>query len=172
MVRIDFTPRHGPWYTTSIPTWIEEAMPIAVLLLTLLSQAPPFREFVIQFEFERVRTFRCQLGDGEGRLYTSDRTENRRGDKVIGEGVIDQVNDSERVARVVGVAGGDPAAILDGSMAASFFQTTPFGGVTITTVFKAPIQPSVYRAAMTRHLPLATGDVNVTQLYGTCRGLN
>ncbi len=147
-------------------------MPIAVVLLSLMTQTPPpFGQFAIGFEFAQLKTFRCQFSDGEGRLFSTNGITNRRGEKISGEVVIDQLNYTDRTARIIGNAGADDAAIFDGDIAATLIITTPFGGLVTTTLFKTPTAPFVYRVAMSRHLPLATGEVNVTQLYGTCRGL-
>ena len=114
--------------------------------------------------FGAYRTFRCQLGDGDGRVYRPGAAaENRRGDGFSDDIIFDDINYSTRAARVIGSAGGDDASILNGTLAVTFVEATPFGGSIITTIDKRALSPGRFRAAMSKQVPLTTGDFNATQ---------
>jgi hypothetical protein len=71
---------------------------------------------------------------------------------------------------VIGIAGGDNATVLDGTLAVSFVETTPFGGIVVTTIDKRAISLNRFTAAMAKQLPLTLGGFHSTQYYGACRG--
>lgn len=120
--------------------------------------------------FTDNRTFRCQLGDGEGRAYIDQKIENRRGDKFTDEIIFDNVNYEKSTVRIIGSGGGDDAVVFDGPLAVSFLEQTVYGGLVMTTIDKRSVGVGLYRASMSRHLPNTLGGFTATQFYGVCRG--
>jgi len=56
-------------------------------------------------------------------------------------------------------------------MTVSFIETSLVGNVNMLSIFKETGSVATYKAAYSRHSALTTGDLTVSQSYGTCRGL-
>lgn len=141
-----------------------------ITLLLALSMQLPVAAGSVDPSFGDNRTFRCRMGDGEGRAYLGAKVENRRGDKFSDEIIFDNVNYQTYTVRVIGNAGGEDASVLDGPLAVSFLERTVYGGVVVTTIDKRAVGPAQYRASMSRHLPNTLGGFTASQFYGECRG--
>jgi hypothetical protein len=56
-------------------------------------------------------------------------------------------------------------------MTVSFLPHTNMGNVYVLSIFKRTGSISTYKAAYSRHIALTTGELTISQSYGTCRGL-
>lgn len=133
---------------------------------TFAQRAIPFTDF---------KTFRCEFHDSEGRRVRDGKTSDTKGDRFAEPLVVDNLNYSNRSARLIGNAGASDLAILrDGRLALTLAEYTEPGGVSIITIYKHAAGFDVHhRAVMSRHLAFSqpVGDVSMAQYYGTCRGL-
>jgi hypothetical protein len=84
---------------------------------------------------------------------------------------VDNVDYQKRTARFIGNAGSDTVLCSMGVMTVSFLEHTQSGNVNVLSIFKATGSIDRYKAAYSRHSALTTGDLTVSQSYGTCRGL-
>ena len=74
-------------------------------------------------------------------------------------------------ARFIGNAGSNPVVVFDGSMTVSFLEQMMNGNVNLLTVFKSAQRLNTYRAVYSIHAAFTTGNLAMTQSYGTCRAL-
>ena len=129
-----------------------------------LDQPPPDKFFT------NNRTFRCELGYGEGRYFVGEQVEDRKGDKFSEEIIFDNVDYEKRTVRVIGNLGAEDATVIDGPLAVSFLERTLYGGIVVTTIDKRPLGIAQYRTSMSRHIPNTIGGYTASQYYGECRG--
>ena len=146
----------------------------ALLLLTLvaLGQATaPRQRAATLYEFNTLKTFRCDFTESEGRRTTAQGVTSSATRETFNDLVIDSVDYQRRTARFIGNAGSETVQVFDGEMIVSFLEQTQTGNVNMLSIFKKTGSIDRYRAAYARHSALTTGDLTISQSYGTCRGL-
>ena len=146
----------------------------ALLLFTLfaVSQATPQRQRVgTLYEFDTLKTFRCDFTESEGRRTTAQGVITRATRETFNDFVVDNVDYQRRTARFIGNAGSETVQVFNGEMTVSFLEQTQTGNINILSIFKKTGSIDRYKAAYSRHSALTTGDLTISQSYGTCRGL-
>jgi hypothetical protein len=123
------------------------------------------------YDFKNVKTFRCDFTESEGRRTTADGVTTTAKRETFDDLVVDNVDYKGRTARFIGNAGSETVQVFDGEMTVSFLEQTMTGNVNLLSIFKRTGSVDRYRAVYSRHSALTTGDLTVSQSYGTCRGL-
>jgi len=124
------------------------------------------------YEFVALKTFRCDFTESEGRRTSAAGVTTRATRETFSDLVIDNVDYAKRTARFIGNAGSETVLVFDGPMTVSFLEEAPVGGnVNVLSIFKRTGSLATYRAVYSRHSALTTGDLTISQSYGTCRGL-
>lgn len=85
--------------------------------------------------------------------------------------IVDNVDYRRRTARFIGNAGSETVQVFDGKMIVSFLELSWTGNPNMLSIFKQTGSLNRYKAAYSRHSALTTGDLTISQSYGTCRGL-
>lgn len=147
------------------PLGLATAALIATIPLGLSAQKP------VLYEFDTLKTFRCDFTESEGRRTSAAGVTTAAKRETFSDLVIDSIDYGPGTARFIGNAGSETVAVINGSMTVSFVETTPSGNVNVLSIFKRTASIATYRAAYSRHSALTTGDLTISQSYGTCRGL-
>ena len=84
---------------------------------------------------------------------------------------MDNVDYRGNTARFIGNAGSEDVSVIDGRLLVTFIEVSLTGNVNILSIVKTTASLANYRAVYSRHSALTTGDVTISQSYGTCRGL-
>ena len=147
---------------------------VLLLLLAALSLgqigAPRPRHTTI-FEFNTLKTFRCDFSESEGRRTTAEGVTSPATRETFSDLVVDNVDYQRLTARFIGNAGSDTVAVFDGKMIVSFLEQSQTGNVNVLSIFKTTGSIDRYRSAYSRHSALTSGALTISQSYGTCRGL-
>ena len=123
------------------------------------------------FEFDSLKTFRCDFTESEGRRVSAKGETTPAKRETFSDLVIDNVDYARNTARFIGNAGSESVNVINGRMTASFIETSLVGNVNMLSIFKETGSLDRYKAAYSRHSALTTGDLTISQSYGTCRGL-
>jgi hypothetical protein len=123
------------------------------------------------YEFQTLKTFRCDFTESEGRRTTAEGVTTSATRETFNDLVIDSVDYQNQRARFIGNYGSDTVQVFDGSMTVSFLERTQTGNVNVLSIFKRTGAVDRYRAVFSRHSALTTGDLTISQSYGSCRGL-
>jgi len=143
-----------------------------LIMLFATSQSPQQRQRVeALFEFDTLKTFRCDFTESEGRRTNAQGVTTSATRETINDLVIDNVDYQRRTARLIGNSGSETVQVLSGEMTVSFLEQTQTGNVTMLSIFKRTGSIDRYKAVYSRHIALTTGDLTISQSYGTCRGL-
>ena len=143
---------------------------VFALLVGLATFQATMPKLPIVADFNTVKTFRCDFTESEGRRTTADGVTSPAKRETFSDLVIDNVDYKARTARSIHNAESETVRVFDGDLTVSFLGMNR-GNVAVLSIFKRPGSISTYRAAYSRHLQLATGDVTISQSYGLCRGL-
>jgi len=123
------------------------------------------------FPFDSVKTFRCDFSESEGRRTSAEGVTTPAKRETFSDLVIDNIDYQKRSARFIGNAGSETVAVIAGDKVVSFIEITLSGNVNLLSIFKDTAELNLYKAAFSRHLALMTGDLIISQSYGTCRAL-
>jgi len=123
------------------------------------------------FPFDAIKTFRCDFTESEGRRTTAAGVTTPAKQETFADLVIDSVDYQKRNARFIGNAGSETVSVINGDKTVSFIETTLSGNVNVLSIFKDTAKVNLYKAAFSRHSALTTGDLTISQSYGTCRAL-
>ncbi len=143
---------------------------VLVLFVGLATFQATMPKLPIVADFNTVKTFRCDFTESEGRRTTAEGVTSPAKREIFSDLVIDNLDYKARTARSIHNAGSETVQVFDGDQTVSFLAMNK-GNVAVLSIFKRPGSISTYRAAHSRHLQLATGDVTISQSYGLCRGL-
>lgn len=146
----------------------------ALVLVTLVAVAQstaPRQPIAPLYEFNTLKTFRCEFTESEGRRTTAQGVTSSATRETFNDLAIDNVDYPRRTARFIGNAGSETVQVFDGDMTVSFLEQTQTGNVNILSIFKKTGSIDRYKAAYSRHSALTTGDLTISQSYGACRGL-
>lgn len=144
---------------------------LLVILVTVVQATPPRQRTAPLYEFNTLKTFRCDFTESEGRRTSSQGVTSSATRETFSDLVIDNISYQRRDARFIGNAGSETVRVFDGEMTVSFLEQTQTGNVNILSIFKKTASIDRYKAAYSRHSALTTGDLTISQSYGTCRGL-
>jgi hypothetical protein len=133
--------------------------------------APPFQQAKPLHEFSALKTFRCDFTESEGRRTTAQGVTTHAKRETFSDLVVDNIDYAKRTARFIGNAGSETVQVIDGEMTTSFLEVTQTGNVNMLSIFKRTGSVITYRAAYSRHSAMTTGDLTISQSYGTCRAL-
>ena len=61
--------------------------------------------------------------------------------------------------------------VLNGDLIVSFLEISTTGNPVLLSILKQTGSLDRYKAVYSRHIALTTGEVVLSQSYGTCRGL-
>jgi hypothetical protein len=134
-------------------------------------QSTPSSRGPFLYDFSALKMFRCDFTESEGRRTTARGVTSHATREIFSDLVIDNVNYTARTARFIGSAGSETVQVLDGVQTVSFLEITQTGNVNVLSIFKRVGSVATYRAAYSRHAALTTGELTISQSYGTCRGL-
>jgi hypothetical protein len=144
---------------------------LLVATVALGQTAGPRPRATALFEFNALKTFRCDFTESEGRRTTAQGVTSSANRETFNDLVVDNVDYQRRTARFIGNAGSETVEVFDGEMTVSFLERTQTGNVNVLSIFKKTAAVDRYKAAYSRHTSLTTGDLTISQSYGTCRGL-
>jgi hypothetical protein len=143
---------------------------ICVLTIFLALSTTAFAQGARLADFPQFKTFRCDFTESEGRRTAAGVTTSANRE-TFSDLVVDDVDYSRNTARIIGNAGSDNVSVIDGRLLVTFIEVTLTGNVNILSIFKTTGSLISYRAVYSRHSALTTGDVTISQSYGSCRGL-
>lgn len=123
------------------------------------------------YEFATLKTFRCDFTESEGRRTTASGVTSSANRETFNDLVVDSVDYQRQTARFIGNAGSETVQVFDEQVTVSFLELTQTGNLNLLSIFKRTGSLDRYRAASSRHSALTTGDLTISQSYGTCRGL-
>ena len=123
------------------------------------------------YDFQSLKTFRCDFTESEGRRTSAAGVTSPATRETFSDLVIDNVDYQERAARFIGNAGSGTVQVLNGELIVSFLELSQSGNPNLLSIFKGTGSLDRYKAVYSRHSALLTGDLTISQSYGTCRGL-
>lgn len=121
--------------------------------------------------FDSIKTFRCDFTESEGRRTNAAGVTTPAKQETFADLVIDSIDYQKRSARFIGNAGSETVVVISGEKTVSFIETTWSGNVNMLSIFKDKAKVNLYTAAFSRHSAMTTGDLTISQSYGTCRAL-
>ena len=141
-------------------------MLLAVVFGLMLAPGEPLEPWHL------IRTFRCDFTESEGRRTSPEGITTPAKREVFADFLIDSVDYEQRSARFV-ASGSSTVLVFDGPTTVSFLEQATIGGnVNMLSIFKRTVtRGDIYKAVFSRHSVLTTGDLTVSQSYGTCRAL-
>ena len=122
-------------------------------------------------DFQQLKTFRCDFTESEGRRTSAAGVTTSANRETFSDLVVDNVDYRRNTARFIGNAGSEDVSVIDGRLLVTFIEVSLTGNVNILSIVKTTASLVSYRAVYSRHSALTTGDVTISQSYGTCRGL-
>ena len=122
-------------------------------------------------EFNLIETFRCDFTESEGRRTSADGVTTAANREVFDDLVVDSVDYERATARFIGNAGSETIVLIDGDHIVNFLERTGTGNLNVLSIIKAAKPLGEYPAVYSRHTAFSTGDVTLSQSYGTCQGL-
>ena len=123
----------------------------ALLLLTLvaLGQATaPRQRAATLYEFNTLKTFRCDFPESEGRRTTAQGVTSSATRETFNDLVIDSVDYQRRTARFIGNAGSETVQVFDGEMIVSFLEQTQTGNLNMLSIFKKTESINRYKSCL------------------------
>ena len=142
------------------------------LVVVLLTMASAHTSVAAQrAEFNLIETFRCDFTESEGRRTSADGVMTAANREVFDDLVVDSVDYARANAQFIGNIGSETVELIDGDRIVSFLERTSTGNINVLSIVKKAESVGVYPAVYSRHTAFLTGDVTLSQSYGTCRGL-
>ena len=109
----------------------------AVLSVGLVSaQTGSQRKQPALYDFDTVKTFRCDFTESEGRRTTADGVTSPAKRETFNDLVVDNIDYRDRTARFIGNAGSDSVQVLDGKLIVSFLELSYTGNPNVLSIFK------------------------------------